>query len=181
MQLSVCISCIRSCDSISVQTGRRTYAHFAFSPLYSESITFKWDSPSPAATFKKTITYFAYSQLQQIETAISCYLPLISWPVSICFLQLPAPGQLTAVWDGTLQKGSLPAVLSAITHRQPQRVGRRRGRRFVPAARSLKRVFTWGCAGAWSQFVQMDICGVSLLSCSLIWTRKSSPWLCRLL
>lgn len=26
----------------------------------------------------KTITYFAYSQLQQIETAISCYLPLIS-------------------------------------------------------------------------------------------------------
>lgn len=24
------------------------------------------------------LTYFAYSQLQQIETAISCYLPLIS-------------------------------------------------------------------------------------------------------
>lgn len=43
------------------------------------------------------------------------------------FLQLPAPGQLPAVWDGALQEGSVPAVLSALTHCQPQRVGRRRG------------------------------------------------------
>lgn len=67
---------------------------------------------------------------QTISSSCKVYLSppscVILW-LCVCFLQLPAPGQLPAVRDGALQEGSVPAVLSALAHRQPQRVGWRGG------------------------------------------------------
>ena len=94
---------------------------------------------------------------------------VIVW-LCVCFLQLPSPGQLSAVRDGALQEGSVPAVLSALAHRQPQRVG------------------WWGGGPKTVFFIHTaDGCLVCssphllafLLSCCLTWTKRFSPWWCR--
>ncbi len=77
----------------------------------------KWSLPDINTLTDLLFTLIMYFVQSCALTGFAC----------VCFLQLPATGQLSAVWDGALQEGSVPAVLSALAHRQPERVGWRGG------------------------------------------------------
>lgn len=96
------------------------------------------------------------------------------FPLFLCIpLQLPSTGQLPAVRDGPFQTGGVPTVLPALAHRQSERVGRRRGSCWRSSAENP--------AGMKSRGGKADNHSVSVLSCCSTWTRRSSPWLFRLL
>lgn len=81
------------------------------------------------------------------------------FPLFLCVpLQLPSTGQLPAVRDGPFQTGGVPAVLPALAHRQPERVGRRRG----PCRRSSAE--TWQ---VWDSEAERLITSVFLFSAAV--------------
>lgn len=98
----------------------------------------------------------------------------IDW--SYLFLQLPAPGRLAAVGDCALQEGSGPAVLSAFTHRQPERVGWRGGKQIAPVGWIIKNMPE--AELCWE--IRADRNLLSLRSCCSTWTKRFSRWWSRL-